>query len=475
MSRVICVDLDGTLVRSDLLIESFLQSWRRAPTMAADAMVRLGKNGKAAFKRRLAEGGGAHIAVENLPYDPEVLAYLEKEKAAGAKIELISGSDQSIIDRIAGHLGIFDAAYGSDGERNLTAERKAAFLQERHPDGFVYIGNSSADRAPWKAASEALSANAPKKLVSGMRKDGVDVQEISKSPSLGRALVKGMRLHQWCKNALLFTIFLLTFADRNLEDFLLLCGAFVAFGLVASATYLLNDMLDIEADRAHPTKRRRPFASGALPIEHGALLIGVILLAGVVVASLIGQAFLICLIGYTALTVAYSFKLKTVAVLDVLILGFLFCLRIIAGGATIDVEISHWLMVFSLLFFSSLAFAKRYVELLKKAGQADQAVAGRGYVHGDSQFVLTFGGALAVAALLVFLLYSFSGENAALSQVEMALGCLGVISYWIMRVWFLTARGQMLDDPVLFAVKDKVSYLLGAIMVLALAIDHWAQ
>ncbi len=471
-AKVLCVDLDGTLIRSDLLWESLLLGLKGAPGATLGALFGL-RHGKAALKARLVGTGGRKISVETLPYDAEVLSFLEARHAEGWRIELISGSHQSLVDRVARYLGLFQAWFGSDERRNLTGEAKAAFLAERHPDGFAYLGNSVADRAPWATAAESLSANAPAWLIRQMRTQGTEIREISKPPALAKALLKGMRLHQWSKNALLFTILLLTLDERSLADFLWLVAAFLAFGLVASATYLFNDLLDIEADRAHATKRARPFASGALPIAKGFGLIAAILGLGLGLGALIGTEFLAHLAAYTVLTATYSIALKSVAVLDVLIVGSLFSLRILAGAAAIDGEVAPWLAVFSLLFFSSLAFAKRYVEMLNKGTDDPRALAGRGYVSEDRIFVFGFGAALATSSLLVFLLYAFSGESRALSNTSVAMVCLGAISYWIMRVWLFALRGELNDDPVLFAIKDRVSYAVAAVVVGALLIDRW--
>jgi 4-hydroxybenzoate polyprenyltransferase len=472
MQPVICVDLDGTLVRSDLMLENLLQALRSSPVKVVRALLRLGE-GKAPFKRRLADIGGAFICVENLPFDPNVVDYLKRERAQGRHIELVSGSDQTLVDRVTAHLGLFDAGFGSDGRCNLTGATKAAFLRERHPEGYVYMGGGRADLAPWMAADEALCANSSAGLVKRIRSQGRKATVVSTRPSVLRAAIEGMRLHQWGKNVLLFTIFLLTLSDRTPTDFLLLVTAFVAFGLVASANYLFNDLLDIEADRLHAPKRNRPFASGNLAIATGVALGMAALVVGFGLGALIGFDFLIMLASYAVLTAAYSIALKSVPVLDVLVLGVLYCLRIQAGASAITVPVAPWLAVFSLLFFSSLAFAKRYVEMLRKAEENALDLAGRGYVNQDRPFVLGFGAASAVASMLVFLLYAFSGEAQALSRIEVAMTCLGAIIYWIMRIWLLAARGDLHDDPVLFALKDRFSYLMAGVVVSALVIDQW--
>ncbi len=474
MTKTICVDLDGTLVRSDLLHECFLQAIRLAPATAFSALLRL-REGKAAFKRSLTEKVGSLISIEHLPFNEDVIDYLKGERARGCRIELVSGSDQMLVDRVAEHLCLFDAGYGSDGRRNLSGAAKAAFLRRRHPQGFVYVGGDRADLAPWMAADEAVCVNTAPGLLRELRSRCDKVTEIAPRSSAFRAVLRGMRLHQWGKNVLLFTPLFLALSQSTISDVLYLIVAFLAFGLVASATYLFNDLFDIEADRQHAKKRRRPFASGHLPIMLGGGLGLCWLAIGFGLGAVVGIDFLVILAIYTLLTLAYSTILKTVPVLDVLVLGVLFYLRLQAGADAIEQPVVPWLAIFSLLFFSSLAFAKRYVEMIRKPDDDNGTLLGRGYQTKDSLFVLGFGAALAVGSLLVFLLYAFSGQSQALSTIDVAMACLGVISYWIMRIWFLAARGELDDDPVLFALKDRVSYLLASIVVLALVLDQWSR
>ena len=470
--KPLCVDLDGTLVRTDLLLETFVLSLRYAPMKAMSAVLRLG-DGKAAFKRRIAEAGAAHLSVERLPYNPTVISYLEEERQKGRRLELVSGSDQSLVDRVVAHLGFFDAGFGSDGHRNLTREAKSELLRQHHPSGFAYIGNDMADVAPLMAASEAVCANAPARLVSELNSRGKTVTEIAPRPSVLAAALQGMRLHQWGKNLLLFTSFGLSLGQQSLSSLLVMLLAFLAFGLVASATYLLNDLFDIESDRLHPTKRERPFASGRLPVAVGSVLIISGLLVGLGLAAAIGPPFLIATGVYILVTLAYSLMLKSVPVLDVLVLGLLFFIRVQAGAAAIGEVVTPWLGTFSLLFFSSLAFAKRYVEMVREGG--GDSLMRRGYVGEDRSLALAFGAALAVASLLVFLLYAFSGESQAFSSVNATMVCFGVVAYWVIRIWFKAVRGELHDDPVVFAVKDKVSYATAAVILVVVVFDQWTR
>lgn len=473
--RVLCVDLDGTLIRSDLLWECSVRALRR-PTLLIGSLVWL-VDGKARFKKYMADGIGGEISVAHLPYNQAVLDLIARRREEGWRVELVSASHETLVDRVADHLGLFDAAFGSDGTRNLSGSQKATFMAARHPDGYAYIGNSHADLAAWKDAEEAIAADAPRALLDRVRGDGVEIAEVSRSPFVLANLISAMRLHQWAKNLLLFVPFILEFQDQGWPELGLILLAFLAFGLMASATYIFNDLLDLDADRRHETKRQRPFAAGQVPIPIGLALMTMLLLAGFGMGFTIGPAFTAYLIAYTALTLLYSLQLKSLPVLDVLVLGLLFCIRIIAGAAAIDAEVTAWLATFSLLFFTSLALAKRYVEMARMATLTGgfnngETIAGRGYTVEDRIFAFGFGAALASASLLVFLLYAFSGETQAFFNVEVAIFCLGALAYWVMRIWLLTLRGEMNEDPVLFAVKDRLSYITGATILLALAIDR---
>jgi 4-hydroxybenzoate polyprenyltransferase len=278
--------------------------------------------------------------------------------------------------------------------------------------------------------------------------------------SRARLVLEAMRPHQWAKNLLVFVA--LIGAHRVAEPALLARAAlaFVAFGLVASSVYVLNDLCDLAADRRHATKRDRPFASGALPLRFGYALFPLLLAAGAAVAAALPRGFGVLLGGYYAATVAYSFALKRRLVLDVVVLASLYTARLFGGGLATDVPISEWLAAFSLFVFFSLALAKRASEL-GELGEREGAAAGRGYVAADRGPVITMGIASGYLAVLVLALYVSSHDVSRLYAHPLRLWLLcPVLLYWTSRVWILVGRRALHEDPVLFALRDPASWLV---------------
>lgn len=284
-----------------------------------------------------------------------------------------------------------------------------------------------------------------------------------------------MRPHQWVKNALAVLPAFLAHRLSELTILELSAWAFVALSLCASGTYVVNDLLDRQHDRQHPTKRHRPFASGALSTGTGiALAIGLIGGAFALAAITLPTAFLIALGAYTVTTLAYSLRLKTVALLDVLVLAGLYALRVVAGGAATGIPLSEWLLAFSLFFFLGLALLKRYTELRQIETGATSAAHGRGYVADDAALVRALGPACGLLAVLVLALYMASPEVQTLYTHSSWLGLvLPAVLYWTMRMWLLAHRGRMHDDPVFFAVKDGVSY--GVVAMVAIVLTFAAR
>lgn len=476
----LCVDLDGTLVKSDTLVDAVLLLFRQDPAMVTSLPTWLGK-GKASFKREIV--GRAVIEVEHLPYNEPLLEYLREEHARGRKIYLATAADISLAERVAAHLGIFDGVLASDGTLNLAGANKLAAFQQRFPGGFTYIGNASPDRTLLKASHQPMVANPHRSLVRGMRADGVvPHREFRHQASPAKALLKAIRLHQWAKNVLVFLPLLLAhdFEPNAVVAALL---AFFSISFCASATYIINDLLDIEADRRHPRKRRRPFASGDLSPITGVGIIGLFLAVALafaisvplVYAHLPGPhghyqflarpfGFLFWLACYTVSTLAYSFVLKRKVLIDVIVLSGLYTVRIVAGSASTGVPVSPWLGAFSIFFFLSLAFVKRFSELELMLAHNRTKASGRGYGTGDIEQLRSFGTSSAFASMVVLTMYISNLDAAHLyTHVGHLWLLMPVLVLWLCRTWMLASRGQLHEDPVVYAITDRTSWLLGAI------------
>lgn len=463
------IDVDGTLIRNDLTHELLLLGVLMYPLKVFTFLL-LFLRSKAELKTELVKLVGAKLDPAHLPFTPEVIARAKHHKSKGGDVVLCSGSEQTLIKKIASHLGWIDNAYGSTAQRNLTNHTKAKFLSEEYPDGFTYIGNSSHDYSVWAKASEGLAVNAPNRAQRIKTATGKDVETLVKKSSLLRPCIKVLRLHQWAKNTLLFLVPALTIHAIGAVEIRNLILAFIAMGLLASGTYVFNDLMDIQNDRQHHSKKNRPFASGALGVGQGLILMTGCIAASAIICLALPSFFTLMLALYLATTVLYTSILKTKAIVDVLTLALLFTIRVIAGGAVIGVVASPWIISFVLAFFLSLSLTKRYIELEKISRLGKVQAIGRGYTAYDKPLILAFGMMATAMAMLSFTLYGVLAENPVLVSY-VSIFTIGIIlSYWLMRMWLLAYRGELNDDPILFAVKDKHSLILGtAIMMIVIA------
>lgn len=458
----LCVDLDGTLLRSDIGFESVLALARHRPwALLALPWWLLG--GLAHAKRRIAER--VRIDPATLPYDPRVVDWLRAEPTSRQRI-LASASDALLVQAVADHLGLFDAVVASDGRHNVSGRAKAAALVERFGErGFDYAGNAAVDRAVWRHARRAIVVNAPATLVKVAQRD-FEVARVIPAPAASpRAWWRALRPHQWLKNLLLFLPLLAAHHWNDTAALGATALAWVAFSLCASGTYVVNDLLDLDADRRHPRKRERPFASGALQLWQGMLaaplLVGT---AFALSAWRLPPVFALALATYAVLTLAYSTGIKRVPMLDVIALAALYTLRLLAGAAATGVPVSFWLLSFSMFLFLGLAMLKRYAELHDLRERRGDAVAGRGYSVDDLPLVRTLGTASGLVSVLVLALYIDSTAGEALYRHPDRLWLLcPMLLYWVARAWLVAQRGDMHDDPVVFAARDPVSWLLAAL------------
>jgi 4-hydroxybenzoate polyprenyltransferase len=456
----LCVDLDGTLLRSDLLLESLLSMLARRPWLAVLLPVWL-LGGKARLKREIALRGPVDAAL--LPYDERVLGLL---RASGSRHRVLcTASDICLAEPIARHLGCFDEVLASDGRTNLAGHNKAAALVERFGErGFEYLGNAPVDLKVWRHAASAYVVNAPASLVQRAGHVCGQVQHMPLEGAGLRVWIKAFRLHQWLKNLLVFVPLLAAHRFTD-QDAILLSGlAFLAFGLSASGVYVLNDLLDLEADRAHPRKCLRPFAAGTLSLRSGLLAAPLLTLTGLGLAVLVSPLFAVVLGGYYLLTLCYSLGWKRVPILDVILLAGLYTVRIIGGAAAIGTAPSFWLLAFSMFIFLSLALLKRYIEFVGLAQRGEVQASGRGYRLDDQPLLLSLGGSAGYLSVLVLALYINSPESQALYRHPEFLWLLcPLLLLWISRAWMKAHRGTMHDDPVVFAATDPFSLLVAAI------------
>jgi len=472
--RPLCVDLDGTLVSTDTLWECVLWLFRRRPWLLLFAPFWL-LGGRANFKQRVTERTVLDPAA--LPYREDLLQALRHLKLSGRKLVLATAADRGIAQSVAAHLGLFDEVFSSDGRANLRAGVKCEHLARAYAaSGFDYVGDSHADLRVFERATRGYLVSSTHRLAALARSKG-NVVVVSSRPSLLRALFKELRVHQWAKNALVVLPVVLAPGLPQPAVIGRALLAAIAFSLCASAGYVWNDLLDIEADRAHHTKRARPFASGALPVAFGPpLFVALVCMGFGMSAFLLPVRFSLMLVLYFAGTLGYSLYLKRVLIVDVIVLAGLYTHRILAGGIATGITISSWLMGFSLFFFLSLAFAKRYVELALHQGEGK--IKNRDYYKVDLQMIGAMGPASGFLAALVFSLYVEMGSHRGAYAEPMVLWlAVPVLLYWVTRVWILTGRGQMQDDPVKFALKDRTSLfcilLMGFVAVLARFTPGW--
>lgn len=456
----LCVDLDGTLLKTDSLWESIAVLLKRRPFALALSPLWL-LRGKAGFKRVVSERAAPDA--ELLPYNPDVLAFLREEKAAGTALVLATAADVRLADAIAAHLDLFDRVIASDAGHNLAGHAKAAALVEAFGEkGFDYAGNERRDLEVWAHARHAVLVHAPAALEREARRRFTVERAFPRRSHPLPALLRAMRPHQWLKN-LLIVVPLVTAHSVAREPVLM--SAIVAFGafcLTTSSVYLLNDLLDLASDRPHPRKRQRPLAAGDLPAPLALAMIPLLLLGGILTSLLLPPAFLAVLGAYVTGTLAYSFVLKRVALLDVFTLAGLYTVRIIAGHAATGLPYSFWLLLLSVFLFLSLALLKRYAELTVAARSGHSVSPGRGYRAQDAPQIARLGTAAGYLSVLVFALYANSADVTQLYRYpQLLMPIPPLLLYWLSRIWLLGDRGEVLEDPIVFAMKDPASYIVG--------------
>ncbi|WP_089725674.1 UbiA family prenyltransferase [Candidatus Thiosymbion oneisti] len=467
-SRPLGVDLDGTLIRTDLLVESIFALLKRNVLFVFLLPLWLLK-GRAHLKHEIA--ARVDIDVGLLPYQDDFLAYLKQAYADGRRLILVTAANERFAEAIALNLGIFHRIVASNATVNLSGRRKLERLQDLSGDGgFDYAANAMVDLPVWEQAGEALLVNPEPGVKAAVERRGKVTRVFEdRTGNPLKHYLKALRIHQWLKNLLVFVPLLLAhrFGDLVLVGQALL--AFLAFGLCASSVYLLNDLLDLPDDRRHPTKRHRPFAAGTVSIVYGVMLIPGLLISAFGLALFLPLEFMGMLAFYYLITLAYSLRLKGVALVDVMVLAGLYVIRIIAGAAAVSVMLSFWLLAFSMFLFLSLALVKRFTELLTMQQQEGIAAFGRGYRTTDRETLSQFGSTSAYSAVLVLAFYINSEAMRDLyTHPEVIWLLCPLLLYLMTRIWLLARRGQLDEDPVVFVIRDRYSQWLVGIGALLL-------
>lgn len=467
----IYVDLDGSLIRSDMLVEGIVKLVLRNPLYLA-LCVLWAFQGRYVLKKNIANA--TDIEEGLLPFNKELLTWLNTKKAEGHSLILATVSYYKNAQSVADHLGIFDSVLASKDNINLKAKEKLKAIQEHAGDmEFIYIGDSKADRVIWERSCQAVLVNAAPKEIKFSKKLNNKVELLGTRPSQLRAFIQSCRLHQWVKNILVFVPLLALQTGFNTGDITNTLIAFFLFSLCASGVYLLNDLYDLEYDRAHKTKSLRPIAAGILDIKVAILGSAVLPVTSFVLAlELLPLTFLWVLAGYYSLTAGYSFIFKKRSTVDVVCLSLLYLMRILAGAAAISITPSSWLLGFSFFVFTGLAYLKRYVEVDKLSN--DDTVKGRGYAAQDKTILGGLGIASSTTSILVLGLFIQDVSKLGVYQSPAFLWVICIlVFFWNNRIWLGAARGKVNEDPVVFALKDGVSIIVGVLAIAAVLLARY--
>lgn len=458
--RPLVVDLDGTLIHSDILLESIANLLRDKPYLFLALPFWLLK-GKAAFKSKLASH--VNVDIKSLPFNTELIKWLKLQKTCGRRLLLCTASNFTAAERVAKHLDLFDGVLASDDTRNLAGRSKALILENLYgKNGFDYVGNSKADLFVWEKSKVAVIVNGSKKLIKHVASLTEIGHNIPKQKIGIKDWINVFRSHQWIKNLLIFVPVLAAHQLITFEVGKDLILAFLSFSFCASSVYILNDLLDLESDRRHLRKCSRPFASGRISLLCGLAFAPILLITSISIAININPLFLFWLLIYFGITCAYSWGLKRLVLVDCLTLAILYTLRIVAGAVAVSVPLSFWLLAFSTFIFLSLAFVKRFAELEIQPNESNARIYGRGYYPNDSSLIKQLGISSGFSAVLVLALYLNSDNVTKLYQTpEIIWGAIPLMLLWISWMWLQAQRGTMHDDPIIFAIKDNTSILIG--------------
>jgi 4-hydroxybenzoate polyprenyltransferase len=465
------VDLDGTLTLTDTLVESIIQLGKQHPMDLFKLPFWLLK-GRGSFKASIATR--STLPITNLPYHTNLINYLQSEKQNGRQLILATAANNKIANAVAAHLDLFDIVIASSENHNLKGIVKLTAIQQTVGSKFVYAGDNKADLPIWQAAQAAILVNTSSNVSNTVRKNTSIELEFPAENTDIRLWLRALRVHQWFKNLLLFVPLLTAFSFQEIDKLLAITLAFFAFSLTASATYMGNDLWDLESDRSHPRKKYRPFASAQISIIKGVALAAGLLVLGLMLAANVSLNFFWMLLLYLMVTITYTWTLKTYVLIDVIVLSLLYTLRIIAGSVAVEVPTSSWLLAFSVFIFFSLALVKRCSELVSLQQSGKENTHGRDYCNSDLVVLWPLGVGSALSAVVVFGLFISAAETQVryASPQGLWLVAIGLI-YWLARLWIKTARGEMHDDPLVFAIRDFGSRITIIAMIMATLAAHF--
>lgn len=457
------IDLDGTLTPTDTLIESVLELAKHHPLQLL-ALPGWLLRGRAVLKAEVARRAAPDPTL--LPWNEDLLAYIRQERSRGRRIVLATAAHRTIADAVAQHLQLFDDVIASDAGSNLKGERKLAAIRSLVGGDFVYAGDSTADLPIWRGAAGAILVEVAEPTAAAARAITPVEREFPRRKPQARQWLQLIRAHQWLKNVLLLVPVLTAFTLTDQRLFGTLVAAFLSFSLVASATYVFNDLWDLPNDRAHPRKRQRMLACGRIAIPPAVALSLAMLATGIGIGGWISRGFLWTLLVYLVTTVSYSWSLKRYVLIDAMALSLLYTLRIVAGAQALQMTVSSWLLAFSVFVFISLALVKRCTELISLDRAGKVAARGRDYRVTDLNVLWPLGVGAALSSVVVFGLFISSPESTAHYASPRLLWVVAIgLIYWLMRLWIKTSRSEMHDDPVVYALRDRGSRLTLAAMV----------
>jgi len=465
------VDMDGCLIKTDMLYESFfalLKSNFLHCLLIPFWLLR----GKAYMKEMISQR--VNLDVESLPYNNKLIDFLKTEKNNGRTLILATASNHILAKKISEYLGLFTDVISSSIDENISGKRKLKKIQAiTNGQPFEYAANAMIDIHIWKHAEAAILVNPDRNVEKSARLVTTIKHIFDERNTRLLRYIKAIRVYQWMKNLLIFVPLFTAHQFTNIPLIINGIIAFAAFSLCASGVYVLNDLLDLPADREHPRKRLRPFASGDIKLSHGILLACLLPAIGLGLALFLSPDFFGILFLYLFMTTAYSVKFKAHAIIDVLLLAGLYTIRIFAGAIAIDVVLSFWLLTFSMFIFLSLALVKRCSELIMLSNANRKESSGRGYHISDLDLLKMMGVSSGYLSILIVALYI---DNPTVTQQyshpQLLWLLCPVLLLWISRVWLKTVRSEMHDDPLVFAIKDKVShaviFISGLIVLLAI-------
>ena len=475
MERVapLVVDLDGTLTPTDTLVESIIQMIKKNPLSVFLLPFWL-LRGIAYLKAQVA--GATTLSAQHLPYRADFLHFLTEQKASGRRLVLATAAHRSIAQAVAAHLKQFDLVIASDTTRNLKGEHKLAAIREQVGHTFVYAGDSKADLPIWRNAQAAVLVHVADKLSRSVKQSVPAEREFCAPKSPLKTWARALRVHQWLKNLLIFVPLLTAFSFSSTSAVTKVLLAFLSFSFAASATYIVNDLSDLSSDRAHARKRKRPFASCAIRIVDGIGVAAALMVGAFLLSAWVSPAFSLVLLTYVIITTVYTWSLKEYVLLDVLTLAVLYTVRIVAGALAIGAPLSPWLLAFSVFMFLSLALVKRCSELVSLRAADIESAKGRDYRTSDLVILWPLGVSAAMSSVVIFGLFvsaSVTRERYATPEVLWVVA-LGLI-YWLTRLWIKTARGEMHDDPIVYALRNRGSRLTIAVCISAMVLGHFVN